>query len=148
MKKNTRVKNNKEKKRDKERKVILTIQASLDGLIAEPHNGMNFLQAGVGESIQDSIENVWRHVDTILMGRVMYEGLSQFWPFQTGEFADFMNKLPKYVYSKSLTEVTWGKFDNIEVVSSNISEHIKNLKEADSNKSIILVGGAKVVQSF
>ena len=135
------------KKSDKiKRKLILTIQTSLDGLIAEPNNGMNFLQQGVGESIQDSIENVWKQVDTILMGRIMYDGLSMFWPFQTGEFADFMNTLPKYVFSESYSEVKWGDFDNIKIIQGNIPEELQKLKNNPSNKHIILVGGAKIVQ--
>lgn len=133
---------------NKERKIILTIQSSLDGLISEPNNGMNFLQQGVAESIQDSIENVWKHVDVILMGRVMYDGLSMFWPTQAGEFADFMNKLPKYVFSESYSEVKWGNFDNITIIQGNIPEQLQKLKNIPSDKDIILVGGAKIVQSL
>lgn len=120
----------------------------MDGLISEPNNGMNFLQQGVAESIQDSIENVWKHVDVILMGRVMYDGLSMFWPTQAGEFADFMNKLPKYVFSESYSEVKWGNFDNITIIQGNIPEQLQKLKNIPSDKDIILVGGAKIVQSL
>lgn len=44
-----------------------------------------------------------------LMGRTLYQEWSSFWPAQPADdpFASFLNDIPKYVLSNSLTEATW-----------------------------------------
>jgi dihydrofolate reductase len=37
----------------------------------------------------------------MLLGRKTYEGLAQFWPTQSGPWADRMNVIPKFVASRS-----------------------------------------------
>lgn len=45
--------------------------------------------------------------DTLLLGRVTYQGFAVAWPSMTDEsgFADSMNSLPKFVASTTLKEV-------------------------------------------
>lgn len=99
--------------------------------------------------VQDSTPDFQKHfesVETILLGRVTYEGLSQFWP--TGEFADYMNNIPKIVFSRGgLDKVQWGTFNNISLIKSNVEEDVKNLKK-QNGKNMILFASAKVIQSF
>ncbi len=38
----------------------------------------------------------------LVLGRKTYEGFADYWPAATGEIADLMNTLPKYVCSRSL----------------------------------------------
>lgn len=47
--------------------------------------------------------------DTLLLGRVTYEGMAAAWPTMTDEvgFADRMNGYPKYVASTTLEEGPW-----------------------------------------
>ena len=40
----------------------------------------------------------------MLFGRVTYELMANHWPKATGEVADFMNALPKYVFSRTLKQ--------------------------------------------
>ena len=78
-------------------KLIATTQATLDGVI-DP----------VGEWVQPdgdhgtySFERQARSSGMVL-GRKTYEGLAGYWPNQTGEWADMVNALPKYVGSHHL----------------------------------------------
>jgi len=47
--------------------------------------------------------------DWLLFGRVTYEGMAAYWQTQTGEVADFMNRLPEIVFSRSLAVANWEK---------------------------------------
>jgi dihydrofolate reductase len=62
----------------------------------------------------------------LVLGRVTYEGFAQTWPTVTGEVADKINALPKYVASRTLTETTW----NAEVLSGDPVDAVARLKEA------------------
>jgi dihydrofolate reductase len=135
------------------RKIIVSVQASLDGIMSgtgpegDPKN-LDWIMPGVMEStpyMQDLLGNV----DTILMGRVTYWGLSQFWPTQTGDFADRMNKTPKIVFSKSgeLKKAEWGNWNNITLIDKNAEERARQLKQ-QPGKDMIIVASGKLVQSF
>jgi len=43
-----------------------------------------------------------RQVGTHIMGRVTYEQMAGHWPNASGDYADFMNKIPKVVFSTTL----------------------------------------------
>jgi dihydrofolate reductase len=50
---------------------------------------------GIMESDQDQ-KDLFNEVDTILLGRITYEGLCQYWPTAEGDYADKMNTTPKW----------------------------------------------------
>jgi dihydrofolate reductase len=62
----------------------------------------------------------------LLLGRATYEGFAATWPSMTGELADRLNALPKYVASTTLTETTW----NAEVLEGDVIAAVARLKEA------------------
>src|ERR1700754_670729 len=96
------------------RKLIESTFVSLDGIIddtrpstasrAEPqHWGHPYCDedhAGYAGTLMAS-------ADAMLLGRVTYEGFAEAWGSRAGEDADHMNKMPKYVASRTLTETTW-----------------------------------------
>ncbi len=62
----------------------------------------------------------------LVLGRVTYEGFAETWPTMTGDVADKINSLPKYVASTTLTETTW----NAEVLAGDAVDAVARLKEA------------------
>jgi dihydrofolate reductase len=62
----------------------------------------------------------------LVLGRVTYEGFAETWPTMTGEVADKINSLPKYVASSTLTETRW----NAEVLTGDPVDAVARLKEA------------------
>ncbi len=63
--------------------------------------------------------------EAYLMGRVLYEQWSRYWPESTGDdFADFINPVPKYVLSSTLTTAEW---EGTTVLSS--LEDVRTLRE-------------------
>src|ERR1700737_775766 len=61
-----------------------------------------------------------------LLGRVTYEGFAAAWPSREGEFAEKLNKDPKYVVSTTLKDPEW---QNTTVISGDVAEEIAKLKE-------------------
>lgn len=84
------------------------------------------------------------------MGRVNYEGFASYWPFQEGEFADAMNKTPKYVATRNRerTEVKWGNYgDTISLLAGDSLQRATELKnEIEGN--IIVPGSAGLVDEI
>ncbi|BCK56667.1 dihydrofolate reductase family protein [Nocardia wallacei] len=62
----------------------------------------------------------------LVLGRLTYESFAETWPTMTGDLADKVNSLPKYVASTTLTETTW----NAEVLTGDAVEAVAKLKES------------------
>jgi len=82
-----------------------------------------------------------RESDALLMGRVTYGLHAAAWPSETGEFADLMNGLPKYVVSSTLENVEW---NNSWLINGNIPEEIKKLRQ-EVPRTILIDGGSDLV---
>ena len=132
------------------RKIIAGLHTTFDGIMSGPEgdedNMVSWGMPGVIDSTPD-FQNSFQEFDTILLGRVTYEGLSQFWPSQSGEFADLMNNTPKIVFSTTISKAEWGAFENISLINRNVEAEVKKLKEQDG-KDMIVFASSKLVQSF
>lgn len=130
------------------RKLISVLHIMFDGVMSGPQGDEDNMVAmpGITDSIAD-VQASFQEFDTILLGRITYDGLSQFWPFQSGEFADLMNKTPKIVLSRTLNKVQWGDFDNISVINKDVKEEVKNLKERNG-RDMIISASANLLQNF
>src|SRR3954465_11433014 len=62
----------------------------------------------------------------LVLGRATYQGFAATWPTMTGDLADRLNSLPKYVASTTLTETTW----NAEVLEGDAVDAVAKLKES------------------
>jgi dihydrofolate reductase len=85
-----------------------------------------------------------RKVGTHIMGRVTYEQMAGHWPSATGEYAEFMNTLPKVVFSKTLPAADWA---GSRIARGDLAEEIAALK-SESGGEVMAHGGAAFVQSL
>jgi dihydrofolate reductase len=74
----------------------------------------------------------------LVLGRATYQGFAATWPTMTGDLADKLNSLPKYVASTTLTETTW----NAEVLPGNAIDAVAKLKESGSGTLVKYGNGA------
>ncbi len=132
------------------RKLIVTEFITLDGVIEapggnetpHPHAGWQFTYDSP-EVGRYKIEELSR-VDALLLGRNTYEGFAAYWPGQSSnEFADPINKMPKYVVSKSLQKVEWHNSHILRDVASEVAE----LKESEGG-DILVYGSATLVKAL
>jgi len=89
-------------------------------------------------------------MDAVLLGRVTYQIMANAWPIMTEEQspgADRMNHTPKVVLSKTLKAAPWGKYEAATVISHDVEQRVKELKQ-NPGRSIVIYGSANAVQSL
>ena len=117
------------------RKIILYIATSLDGKIADINGSTDWLHQIPNPDHSDyGYERFIKSIDTTIMGNNTYQQILGFdveFPYKSS--ANYV-----ITRNKSLT-----KDENVQFISENIVDFIKNLKHA-SGKDIWCVGGSEI----
>ena len=66
------------------------------------------------------------------------------WPSRTGDFADRMNGMAKYVVTSTLNQPSW---NNTTVVNGDVAAEVAKLKEQPGGE-IMVAGSAQLVQTL
>ena len=91
-------------------KLVVSEFVTLDGVVDDPGGAEEFDRGGWAFQFERGAEgdkfklDEVMAADALLLGRVTYEGFAEAWPSRTGEFADKMNGMPKYVVSRTLRD--------------------------------------------
>ena len=127
------------------RKLVLINMISLDGFYEAPGEGFQKLDWHLvdDEWNEMSVETL-DNSDTILFGRVTYEGFRSFWSTQDDPIARRINAKEKVVVSATLKEAGW---TNASVLQGWLKPGIQALK-AKPGKQIIIYGSGKLAQSL
>jgi dihydrofolate reductase len=78
------------------------------------------------------------------MGRVTYEQMAGHWPNATGEYAEFMNRLPKVVFSRTLPDAGWA---GARIARGDLTEEMAALT-SEPGGEVMVHGGAAFVQAL
>ena len=107
---------------------------------------------GAGSWTLDWLEYVWgdeleslsleqlRSAEMLLFGRVTYQGMAAYWQSAQGEVADFMNSLPKVVFSRTLDHADW---NNTKLVKGDAASEVLELKR-QGERNIFVFGSANL----
>lgn len=81
-----------------------------------------------------------------LFGRRTYEKMAQFWPFQPDDntMAAHLNRTPKYVATRTLTELTW---DGAQVLDGELGPAVQDLK-ASVDGEVVVLGSGELAQQL
>ena len=87
--------------------------------------------------------------NTLLFGRVTYEFMASYWPTPMAMENDpvvarGMNDAEKIVFSRTLTNAEW---ENTRIISENIVEETRELKEVQG-KNLTLLGSGSILPQF
>jgi dihydrofolate reductase len=132
------------------RKIVVSEFITLDGVMEDPGGAEKFERGGWAFQFDRGPEGDKFKVDELfasdatLLGRVTYQGFAAAWPSRTGEFADKMNGMRKYVVSTTLKHADW---NNSTLIESNIVEEISRLKDIPGG-DILVAGSAQLVQTL
>jgi dihydrofolate reductase len=86
--------------------------------------------------------------DALLMGRVTYEDWADHWPASDDQpFADHINRVPKYVASRSLESAPWGEYEPATIIGGDLATAVAELKQRPGG-SIGVHGSLTVVESL
>jgi dihydrofolate reductase len=131
-------------------RIVVTEFISVDGGIEDPGGSEDFEHGGWtfeynrGDDGDKFKMDELMDADVQLLGRVTYEGFAEAWPSREGEFADKINKGRKVVVSTTLKDPEW---ENTEVISENVVDELKKLREeADGN--ILVAGSGTLVNTL
>jgi dihydrofolate reductase len=114
-------------------KIIITTNMSLDGVVQDPDGQEGFRRGGWFGQFGGADLEAWTKVEleealgsaALLLGRRSDEWFAARWASRTGEFADRLNSLPKYVVSATVDEPKWA---NATVLSGDVLTEVAKLK--------------------
>jgi dihydrofolate reductase len=105
------------------RKIVAGLFVSVDGVVESPDTWTGpYFSPEVGQLVGSMMADG----DTLLLGRVTYQGFADSFGGQTGGMADLMNNFPKLVVSTTLDRAEW---QNSTLISGNVAGEITKLKQ-------------------
>ena len=131
-------------------KVVVSQFISLDGVIEDPGGAEEFDRGGWAFKFDRGPEGDKFKLDEVmasevlLLGRVTYEGFAEAWPSRSGDFADKINGMPKYVVSATLKDPEW---NNSTVIGGDVAEAVARLRQ-DVDGDILVNGSVQLVQTL
>jgi dihydrofolate reductase len=97
-----------------------------------------------GEELERLSLEQSKSIGMLLFGRVTYEGMAGYWQTQKGEIADFMNEVPKVVFSRTLSKAEW---NHTRLVRDQAEEEVIRLKK-QPGKDLFIFGSANLSSTF
>ena len=117
------------------REIIVAAEVSMDGVVNNPEMFPEIFKYHT-EDVQDYLDELLYSADGLISGRLTYEGFAQIWPTRTGKMADYINKMPKYVASRTLKEpLSW----NSNLIQGDVIQELQKLKRMDG-KNLVQYG--------
>ena len=130
--------------------IVVSDNLSLDGVIEDPAGDEGFSRGGWVGLIKDRPDLARLALDealgseAMLMGRRTYEWFAARWPSRSGELADRLNGLPKYVVSSTLEQPTW---NNSTILTGNVVDEVSRLKR-EFDGDIVVPASVRVVRTL
>jgi dihydrofolate reductase len=115
-------------------KIVISTNVSLDGVVQDPDGKEGFRVGGWfaqfgGKDLEEwgkvSLEEALR-AEALLLGRRSDEWFAARWTSRSGEWADRLNSLPKYVVSTTLEDPKWS---NSTVLKGDVVDEVSKLKQ-------------------
>jgi dihydrofolate reductase len=123
-------------------KIVITTNTSLDGVVQDPDGEEGFRLGGWFYQFGGKDLEEWTKVETeealraeaLLLGRRSDEWFATRWASRTGEWADRLNSMPKYVVSSTLTEPRWR---NSTVLKGDVVDEVSKLKQEIAGEILV-----------
>jgi dihydrofolate reductase len=121
-------------------KIVVSENVSLDGVIQDPAGDEGLRVGGWVGLIKDSPQLNKLALDealgaeALVLGRRSYEWFAARWPSRSGELADRLNSLPKYVVSSTLEDPDW---NNSTVLKGDAVDEVSKLKQELTGEIVV-----------
>ena len=133
-------------------KIVISENITLDGVVQDPAGVEGFGRGGwigrIGERGRDGAAKVLLDealgAEAQLFGRRTYEFLAARWPARSGELADRLNAMPKYVVSSTLKDPDW---NNSTVLGGDVIQEVSKLR-GELDGEIVVAGSIRLVRTL
>jgi dihydrofolate reductase len=126
-------------------KLIMWNIITLDGFFEGEKNWeLSFHEIAWGPEMERFCLEQLNNTSYFVFGRTTYEGMAAYWKTAQGEIAEFMNKLPKIVCSRTLKSTDW---NNSTLIKENVANEIAILK-AKTDKDLYVFGSANLSETL
>jgi dihydrofolate reductase len=131
-------------------KIVVSDNVSLDGVIQDPAGDEGFRVGGWVGQIKDreELNRLTRDealgAEALLLGRRSYEWFAARWRSRSGELADRIHSLPKYVVSSTLEHPDW---NNSTVLKGDVLNEVSKLKQ-ELNGEIVVWASFQLVHKL
>jgi len=135
------------------RKIIVSMNVSVDGFIAAPGGDLDWHFDKWTNEMAESLCEQLSKADTILLGGNTYSAMAAYWPAHSNDFnyarddiafAEMMNNYNKIVVSKTLNRLRW---HNSKLIKKNVNGELQKLKLLPG-KDMIIFGSGTLVSSL
>jgi dihydrofolate reductase len=131
-------------------RIVVSDNVSLDGVIQDPAGDEGFERGGWVGLIRDRPGANKLALDEALgaealpLGRRSYEWMAGRWPSRSGQLADRLNTMPKYVVSSTLEDPDW---NNSTVLKGDAANEVSRLKR-ELDGDIVVVASFQLVRTM
>ena len=131
-------------------KIVVSENVTLDGVIQDPAGDEGFRYGGWVGLISNNPQLGKLALDealgqkAFLLGRRSYEWLAARWPSRSGELADRLNSLPKYIVSSTLEHPAW---NNSTVLKGDVLTEVPALKQ-QIDGDIVVPGSIQLIYTL
>jgi dihydrofolate reductase len=129
------------------RKLLSFMVVTLDGYYEGPNGEFDW--PNVDDQFNEFAISQLNDIDTLVFGRVTYEGMASYWPTPAAvegdpAVADRMNSIPKIVFSATLDTTDW---ENTTLIKGNVADAITELKQ-QPGKALAIFGSPHLTVSL
>lgn len=131
------------------RKLVVSMNLSLDGFMAGPEQGLDWHLECWTSEMGDELSLQLAKADTIVLGRITFNNMAAYWPARSRQpyhcreedfvYATMMNTYAKVVFSKTLQQPAW---HNTTVARGNLSATIGELKKKNGKDMMVYGSGS------
>lgn len=128
------------------RSLVVTENITLDGVI-DMSGGWFDPTAPDTDDLNEATREHMLAADAFLVGRVTFEEMRGFWPGQTDDttgVTDYLNRVRKYVVSRSLTDPGW---EPTTILRGPLRDDVAALK-AEAGRDIVVTGSVDLVRQL
>lgn len=133
-------------------KIIVSENITLDGVFADPMGEQGPGRGGWFTRAREADRAAFAELsqqealgaEALLLGRRTCAWFAERWPARTGEWADKLNGMPKYVVSTSADDPGW---TNTTVLTGDVVEAVEKLRDAVDGE-IFVYGSGRLVRTL
>jgi dihydrofolate reductase len=131
-------------------KIIVSENISLDGVVQDPRGDEGLGRGDWFDRIGDKDRQKWAEAvlaeallaEALLLGRGSFEFFAARYPFRSGDLADRLNNMPKYVVSSTLNDPS--AWNNSTVLKDDVVKEVMALKQKLTGEIVVYASGLLV----